>query len=258
MRINGSIIGSNVTPSFLSGATGVWSMQNVDIANRSRTWPTDIVTNGLVLFLDANNTNSYPGSGTTWADLSGNGYTGTLTNGPTFSSANGGSIVFDGTNDYVSGTTSGLVSSVISMDVWFNVNSSKTYSALMGSNATEKYEMLIKSGLHIEVGLQSSNYMQYNNILSLNTWTNIVVTAVSGTQWKMYKNGVYLGSPTSSVGTWQVSGTSISNFDLGRIRNDVATFAYSGNISTVKIYNRELTASEVLQNYNATKTRFGL
>ena len=57
--------------------------------------------NGLVLALDAANTKSYPGSGTTWTDLSGRGNTGTLTNGPTYSSANGGSIVFDGTNDYV-------------------------------------------------------------------------------------------------------------------------------------------------------------
>ena len=215
-------------------------------------------TNGLVLCLDAADTNSYIGSGTTWTDVSNTGNNSTLTNGPTFSSANGGSIVFDGTNDYVSGTTSGLVSSVISMDVWFNVNSSKQYSALMGSNATEKYEMLIKSGGAIEVSLSTNNYMQYNNILSLNTWTNIVVTAESGTQWKMYKNGVDLGSPTTYTGTWQVSGASISNFDLGRIRNDVASFAYSGNISTVKIYNRALSATEVLQNYNATKTRFGL
>ena len=99
MRINGSIIGSNVTPSFLSGATGVWSMQNVELANRQIVWPTNIVTNGLVLFLDANNTNSYPGSGTSWYDLSGNGNTGTLTNGPTFSGENGGTIVFDGVDD---------------------------------------------------------------------------------------------------------------------------------------------------------------
>jgi hypothetical protein len=60
-----------------------------------------VVTDGLVLALDAADTNSYPGSGTTWNDLSGNGNTGTLTNGPTYSSDNGGSIVFDGTNDYV-------------------------------------------------------------------------------------------------------------------------------------------------------------
>jgi hypothetical protein len=100
--------------------------------------------------------------------------------------------------------------------------------------------------------------MEYYNILSLNTWTNITVTAVSGTQWKMYKNGISLGNPSIYSGTWQVSGTSIANFDVGRIRNDVASFAFSGNISSVKIYNRELTATEVLQNYNDTKTRFGI
>jgi hypothetical protein len=216
------------------------------------------VTNGLVLALDAADKNSYRGSGTNWQDLSGTVNSGSLTNGPTFSGANLGTIVFDGVDDYVTFPTSGLITNVISMDVWFNLNSSKIYSALIGSNVTERYEILTKNGLHVEVSLQSSNYMQYNNILSLNTWTNITVTAVSGTQWKMYKNGVYLGSPTSYVGTWQVSGTSISNFDVGRIRNDVASFGFSGNISSVKIYNRELTAAEVLKNYSATKSRFGL
>jgi hypothetical protein len=71
MRINGSVIGSTVTPGLVTGATGFWNLQNVDIANRSRSWPTDIITNGIILFLDANNTNSYPGSGTAWYDLSG-------------------------------------------------------------------------------------------------------------------------------------------------------------------------------------------
>ena len=61
----------------------------------------DIVENGLVLHLDAADSNSYPGSGTVWTDLSGNGYNGTLTNGPTFSSSNRGGIVLDGTNDYI-------------------------------------------------------------------------------------------------------------------------------------------------------------
>ena len=64
-----------------------------------------VVTDGLVLCLDAGNVKSYPGSGTTWTDLSGKGNTGTLTNGPTYSSANGGSIVFDGVDDRVSGTS---------------------------------------------------------------------------------------------------------------------------------------------------------
>ena len=60
-----------------------------------------IVTDGLVLLLDAGNTKSYPGTGTTWTDISRNGNNGTLTNGPTFDSANGGSLVFDGVDDYV-------------------------------------------------------------------------------------------------------------------------------------------------------------
>jgi hypothetical protein len=217
-----------------------------------------IVTSGLVLCLDAANKLSYRGSGTTWTDLTSTGYVGTLTNGPTFSNSKCGSIVFDGTDDYITGTTTGFVNNTISMDVWFNLNSSKTYSALIGSNVTEKYEILTKQGLNVEVSLQSSNYMEHYNIISLNTWTNITVTAVSGTQWKMYKNGIYLGNPSIYSGTWQVSGTSITNFDVGRIRNDVANFAFSGNISSVKIYNKELTAAEVLQNYNATKSRFGL
>jgi hypothetical protein len=218
------------------------------------------VTNGLVLSLDAANNKSYPRSGTTWTDLSGNNNTGTLTNGPTFNAGNLGSIVFDGTNDYVGVTTTGLINTVISADIWFYLNSTKLYNALIGSDVSEKYEMLIKgNGTDLEVSLSTNNLMQYNNVIPLNTWTNITMTAVSGTQWKLYKNGVYLGNPTSYSGTWQVSGTSITSFDIGRIRNNsLGTFVFSGNISIVKIYNRELTAAEVLQNYNATKNRYGL
>ena len=61
----------------------------------------NIITRGLILHLDASAPSSYPGSGTTWSDISGNNHVGTLTNGPTFSTDGGGSIVFDGTNDYV-------------------------------------------------------------------------------------------------------------------------------------------------------------
>ena len=77
----------------------------------SSTQPSDIVSNGLVLYLDAAIGNSYPEAGTTWIDLSGRGNTGTLINGPTYSSANGRSIVFDGVNDYVSG-------SIPTIDTW--------------------------------------------------------------------------------------------------------------------------------------------
>ena len=82
-----------------------------------------IVTDGLVLYLDAANTKSYPGSGTTWTDISGKSNNGTLTNGPTFDSGNKGTIVFDGSNDYVS-ETSGLSDSLLqgdwSISFWAN------------------------------------------------------------------------------------------------------------------------------------------
>ena len=93
-----------------------------------------IVTDGLVLALDAGNTKSYPGSGTTWTDLSGRGNTGTLTNGPTYSSANGGSIVFDGTNDHVTmsgNNISGLSAETtdFSICIWVKYNSTASYGA---------------------------------------------------------------------------------------------------------------------------------
>jgi hypothetical protein len=82
----------------------------------------DLIQDGLVLCLDAANTKSYPGSGTSWVDLSGNGNNGTLTNGPTFSSTNGGNIFFDGTNDYVRVSSTSIIpgSSSFTFNIWLN------------------------------------------------------------------------------------------------------------------------------------------
>ena len=83
-------------------------------------WGPEIVKSGLVLYLDAGNQNSYPGTGTTWTDISRNNNNGTLTNGPTFNSENGGSIVFDGTNDYVS--TALTSTNSFTWNVWYKTN----------------------------------------------------------------------------------------------------------------------------------------
>ena len=191
-------------------------------------------------------------------DLSGNGNTGTQSGGVTYSSANGGSLTFDGTNDIITITSTGIVTNNISVDIWFNVNSAKAYTALLGSNATEKYEMLIKTASNLEISLAPGNYIQHNNILSINTWTNIVVSASNGVAWKVYKNGVDLGTPPVIAGSYQISGTGVSNIDQGRIRNDVGSFAFSGNIASTKIYNKALTAAEISQNFNALRGRFGI
>ena len=102
----------------------------------------NIITDGLVLYLDAANTKSYPGSGTTWRDLSKSQLNGTLTNGPTFNSANGGSIVFDGTNDYVDniGDLSSFSfiqnTNIFSVSFWFKVDIINTENRLMGNTIT--------------------------------------------------------------------------------------------------------------------------
>ena len=256
MRINGSIIGSSVTPSFLSGATGVWSMQNVELANRQIIWPTNIVTNGLVLFLDANNTNSYPGSGTSWYDLSGNGNTGTLTNGPTFSSVNGGTIVFDGIDDYVNvANASSLNASAQTISVWYNATTIPgRLATIIGKHDT--------AGSNNGYNLWTSNYAQikvanvgYDSGLAAgvaNVWYHLTLAYTSNVSLTGYANGV-------SMGTSGLANFSISSQPL-RIGRSVDSFwsVFTGKISHVTVYNRELTASEVLQNFNLTRNRFGV
>jgi hypothetical protein len=215
-----------------------------------------IVTTGLVLNLEAADKNSYPGSGTTWSDTSGYGRNMTLINGPTYNSGDGGYIQFDGTDDYTQLSTSGIINNTISVDTVIYIDSVKTYAAILGSNITEKYEMLIKSAANLEVSLSPSNYVQWNDILTTGTYIHLCVVATSGTAWKLYKNGVDLGAPQIVAG-YTVDGTSVSVIDIGRIRNSNG-FAYIGRIPNMKIYNRALSASEILQNYTVQRKRFGI
>ena len=226
-----------------------------------------IVTNGLVLALDAANNKSYPRSGTTWTDLSGNNNTGTLTNGPTFSGANGGSIVFDGTNDYVTKTSwISPPTNTFTIGCWVkfsdNVNDRYLLSfgrdiggstgglALFAYGFNEISDVLIfefGSG----IGRVSSGIVP-----SLNIWYYLTVTA-DVTNVKFYLNGELKN--TSSQGSGAI--TSSPTLSIGSFVNGSGTpgtYFHSGNISQVSIYNRSLTAAEVLQNYNATKSRFGL
>ena len=226
-----------------------------------------IVTNGLVLALDAANNKSYPRSGTTWTDLSGNNNTGTLTNGPTFNDGNLGSIVFDGTNDYV--TTTSWISpptNTFTIGCWVkfsdNVNDRYLLSfgrdiggstgglALFAYGFNEISDVLIfefGSG----IGRVSSGIVP-----SLNIWYYLTVTA-DVTNVKFYLNGELKN--TSSQGSGAI--TSSPTLSIGSFVNGSGTpgtYFHSGNIAQVSIYNRALSATEVLQNYNTTKGRFGL
>jgi len=219
-----------------------------------------IVTDGLVLALDAGNTKSYPGSGTTWFDKSGNARNGTLTNGPTFSSANGGSIVFDGTNDYVDfGTSFNNVTTQLTINCWGRINGTPndgifitkgefngTQSSNFGfqirsSNALRFY---ISPSASAYVIVDSSNNMWDNNI------NNYTVTFNSGTVI-FYKNGNPFSSGSLGVSSLP---SSVGPLYVGWLKGYSAY--YPGNIYTTQVYNRTLSASEIQQNFNALRGRY--
>ena len=225
-----------------------------------------IVTDGLVLCLDAGNRKSYVGSGTSWVDISRNGNNGTLINGPTFNSDNIGSIVFDGTNDYVAIPSSSLVSgSQMTFDVWNFGISAQDSSVVYFTNASAHRLLNIhlpysSNIIFFDAGNGSGNAGSFDRIFKTATnaeyqgWHYWAFTknSVAGTM-RIYRNGQLWHSGTSltaPIGAASVSGNLGGAVDLG--------VYHIGRIGSAKLYSRELSASEVLQNYNATKGRYGL
>jgi len=210
-----------------------------------------IVTSGLVLALDAANTKSYPGSGTTWTDLGGNGNTGTLTNGPTYSSANGGSIVFDGSNDYINLPYLLLSGSQdFTVNIWIKANS-HSGGTIFCNYPAGNLQLFYGT---VNTGMWLNNASTYLDSAGTEFTTNpVLFTAqrIGGNETRVYLNGILkkTGSSTSTIG-------SVSNFRIGT--NTTGGEVYNGNIAQVSIYNRALTAAEISQNYNATRGRYGI
>lgn len=218
----------------------------------------NIVYNGLVLYTDAANKNSYTGTGTNWADLTGTGNNGTLTNGPTFSGTNGGTIVFDGVDDYVDyGNNASVNPQYLTMGVWVNYNTFSTRPHIgKGGGSLGAYYLVIET---------DSRYVFYytktsstwsalgNSTISTNTWYYFVLT-YDGVGPKIYINGS-LAASANNTGT--LSTTDSNNLRLGGYGGNPGS-PVSGKVGSFQIYNRALTATEVLQNYNAMKNRFGL
>jgi hypothetical protein len=230
----------------------------------------DIVENGLVLCLDAANKRSYPGTGTTWTDLSGNSNNGTLTNGPTFSAGNQGSILFDGTNDYIdTANSTGLnfTNTTGTISLWFktstsfpsqafliakNMDSTGGWGVLIDSTGTPYFNTKLSGG-------GSDAFYRYATVSCTNgIWHNVVsvfttsTTVTANNVASMYIDGSLSNGASSQISVY--GGNTSSTVQIGRRSTGLY---YSGNISSVQIYNRALSATEVLQNYNATKSRFG-
>ena len=221
-----------------------------------------IVSDGLVLALDAANVKSYPGSGTTWTDLSGNGNTGTLTNGPTFSGANGGSIVFDGVDDTVNvGPVSQIGSSLTSMtvSVWIYPTSASSRLILEnGTNhTTNTFYLAQENSNYFTFEIYGTNYdvVYANYVYQLNTWYNLVGIWQSGSRVDMYTNGILTNGTRDGVAQTSVINGNTNLFVGSRAGSSLF---YSGRINQPMMYNRVLTAAEIQQNFNATRGRFGI
>ena len=219
-----------------------------------------IVTNGLVLALDAGNTKSYPGTGTTWFDKSGRGNNGTLTNGPTFNSGNGGSIVFDGVDDVVVGTSGTYYiknsGDPITLNTWVKPSrlGGQYQDIITNRSGSNSYNWILYQHTNdgsIQFHGISQNKSTY--IPTTGVWLNITVTVNTSNLYSLFFNGsLYSASSNFQYGPNTSNRLSIGAGDAPYIE------PFLGSISNIQIYNRALSASEVLQNYNATKGRFGL
>jgi hypothetical protein len=216
-----------------------------------------VVTTGLQLYLDAGNASSYPGSGTTWTDLSDNSRNGTLTNGPTYSGTNGGSIVFDGSNDYVQCTGS-LTVTAATFVTWIRRNGSQgTYDGILFSRGTTNttgmnFYTSNQLGYHWNDSSATYNWSSGLTIPDA-TWCMIAVS-VTSTAATAYL--CQTGGTTTATNTVNHSSSFLDDIKLAR--DEASSRYFNGNIAIAQLYNIALSAGQVSQNFEANRARFGV
>jgi hypothetical protein len=218
-----------------------------------------IVQQGLVLNLDAGNPYSYAGAGAAWYDVSGNGYVSSLTNTQTYNSDNGGSINFNGSTESVSaGPNSNLFLADMTAEVWIKITAmSGDWVRIIGTGSDPRtfglWYYVNGRILWQRTGSSAVNPEVYpvTPVLTVGSWAHVAATTI-GMSHVLYLNGVSIGTNPSAGGPWGNSNTAITIGYAGY-------HAYSNsNIASARLYTRGLSAAEILQNYNATKGRFGL
>jgi hypothetical protein len=246
----------------LDGNIGVFLMYNRALSQpeivqnyeyyRSLYGLSGVTRNGLILNLDAGNNQSYPTQGTTWYDISGSVFDATLLNGPTYTTNGGGGIARDSTDDFISAYLGGLSSTTnFSVEVWMNINPQvgTSYNAIV-------------SAWNYPIGAGGWELQTYNGVIGVhptytvaytpNTNVHIVYTQ-DGTTTKIYKDTVL--SQTSTTSTSLNNGT----IGIGNLSGQgYGGYNMNGTFYTVRVYNKTLSQSEINQNFNAQKNRYGL
>jgi len=239
-------------------------------------WGPNIVRDGLVLYLDAANTRSYSGSGTTWSDLSSEGHNASLINGPTFSGSWQGALVFDGSNDsaLITNFSHTNLFGAGTIEMWYKLSNNDSNDMLIDihhpDGASSPYAE--RDFFSIRANWSGNNTAAYytddsgtfsslyftsavSGNAAVSSWNHIgyTVDLNASTKKVLYEYGLQVNSSTDSLGAWST--------DISQIRIANGTMQWypmAGYISVVRIYSKALTATEMLQNYNAHKGRFGL
>ncbi len=226
-----------------------------------------IVTSGLALYYDAANRKSYSGAGTSVTDLSGNGNVGTLVNGTGYNSINGGSFVFDSTSDAITvGQASKYFASgslSFTFEAWIKtpgLGSGMVVNGIFGFSYGNNMFLTDAGEVYFRVYNEPGATWAYQGVtaglnLHDNKWHH-TVGVIDGTLAYIYVDGLQRQF-TSGI-SWTGTNAWISmEAEIGRDQNNITTY-FNGNIAIAKFYKKGLSALEVLQNYNATKSRFGL
>jgi len=215
------------------------------------------ITSGLVLCLDAANTKSYPGSGTTWTDLSGRGNNGELTNSPTYNSSNFGYFQFV-TDDFARiPNNTALDTQTPTVEVWVKTNATTQNGFWFEKGTVNTQYSLFQEGSVIQwrmniggitnLSTTTATYMNTTN------WYQVVGTYTSGSR-RLYINGTLVNSD-SQTGTIATDSGGMSIGVYGGYSGGRGYY-YNGNLAICRVYNRALTASEIQQNFNALRGRF--
>ena len=220
-----------------------------------------IVTNGLILNLDAGNASSYNGSGTLWTDLSGNGRNATLANGVGYSSSNGGVLTFDGINDYGQ-VPSFTYPNSYTVAVWVKINyaSSTNYARILEKGLNNEFTLSINK----PSALGSYTYQLGDDLIALRSYSGVVsyytllTTTVENTTSNQHLIKFYINSALDNTTTKTISFTKNNPLYFGGNPAALSATAMFGEIGQIFMYDRVLSASEITQNFDATKTRFGL
>ena len=213
-----------------------------------------VVTNGLVLALDAGDRNSYPGSGTVWADLSGNNNSGSFVNGPTFNSANGGSIVFNGTNQYINcGNNSSIQITVGTISAWVKTTSpGSSFRSIIAKQSA--WGLFVADNILVTYDWGAAATRTTGINIADGTWKYTALTFTQTVGTPSNNAIVYLNGTSVLTTTVQHSNHGV-NLQIAEAN---ASQFLNGNIANAQVYNRVLSAVEIAQNYNAQKSRFNL